>query len=57
MDYYMTISKAVKLLHNYEIECDVKDVRQWIAKGKILATENGKDYDIAEKAVLDFLVD
>lgn len=53
----MTISKAVKLLHNYEIECDVKDVRQWIAKGKILATENGKDYDIAEKAVLDFLVD
>ncbi len=53
----MTISEAIKLLHNHEIECDEKDVLQWITEGKIIATENGKDYDIDELAVLDFLID
>ncbi|WP_157404749.1 helix-turn-helix domain-containing protein [Shouchella shacheensis] len=53
----MTIAEAVELLHNYEIECSEKDVRQWITEGEIEATENGADYNIKEQAVLSFLVD
>lgn len=57
MTDYMTIYETVKLLHNYEIECDEKDVRQWISEGRILATENNENYDISEPDVLDFLID
>ncbi|GGB63035.1 hypothetical protein F3157_15760 [Virgibacillus dakarensis] len=57
MKDYMTISETVDLLHNYELECDEKDVRQWIAKGEIEATEFEGNYHIYEPAVLSFLID
>ncbi|MTW88339.1 hypothetical protein F3157_22455 [Virgibacillus dakarensis] len=57
IDGYMTLLETIKLLHNYEIECDEEDVRQWINEGKIKAKENGNDYKVDEPDVLDFLVD
>ncbi|WP_130859132.1 helix-turn-helix domain-containing protein [Gracilibacillus phocaeensis] len=57
MDEYMTIAETVDLLHNYEVDCDEKDVYRWIAKGEMEATEHEGNYYILELDMLDFLID